>query len=419
MSWVKSTFEKVPQGERVALAERALDLYTQMPTPYYAIPSGIVVPDAIDRWPSSEVLGERWLQEDEIFKDITDVCSGLPPDWTALQERVKNNRRHMQVLAARSSSRRMRLSLHKLPPFFDDFDGKVKKWYNLPECVNGAEYVVTKEHLGEGGFGTVYKVQADDGRVYALKLLHPRHVLTGHQQDTHHDAGDVIRKGLVQRQELFRNDWFARLEFITWNRHDSFRVAVMKEFVPGKTVYQVLRSFDGPDSFTQRMAAAYRIVLPYAHFLQWMHHQGLLFVENRWDNVMKHGDTIKVIDYDFVTPIAEMGNAEHDFVRCVSSRSFASRQQRHDTLQRTLLSDVECFALMLDQWFVGYPWISGKDYGNMLRHMDQAAENKRAYPRERMHALPKPIRQVVHDLLRYPQDESLTIDDVVSALEML
>ena len=76
MSWVKSTFEKVPQGERVALAERALDLYTQMPTPYYAIPSGIVVPDAIDRWPSSEVLGERWLQEDEIFKDITDVCSG-------------------------------------------------------------------------------------------------------------------------------------------------------------------------------------------------------------------------------------------------------------------------------------------------------------------------------------------------------
>ena len=44
--------------------------------------------------------------------------------------------------------------------------------------------------------------------------------------------------------------------------------------------------------------------------------------------------------------------------------------------------------------------------------------NKRTYPKERSNKLPKQLRQVVVPLLTYPRDDSITIDDVITAMQL-
>jgi hypothetical protein len=392
--------------------EKAISLLERYENPWYDfIPRGYYSPWT-HFWPEREqvesVLGES---ETNFFGPLKELFGDSPPDvLDRMLETFHRNKAHMLKLTDMSSQERCDLPASEFPPYFDDFDFYVKQyvekgWFD----VSTRRMTFTPELIGKGGTAGIYKAVGEDGKLYALKLFHPKHKVGAIGRDEwYHQMGRVMNN-VYERRELVSKEPFVALRAIPTRGHVA-QWYVMDLF-EGKNVQEQLQA---KERFDEQLK--HRVLSTYANMLKTLHDQGMVFVDNKWSSVLFNSEQVAICDYDTISLLEELNTKGH-FARMVRTRQYCSREQFVSKLPFSFQSELESFAIMIDELFLDKPFRSD-DWDDYMAHIKIAEANSREYPKERREKLPSNLREIVPGLLTYPRDDSFTIDDVVGAIEL-
>ena len=283
------------------------------------------------------------------------------------------------------------------------------------------ELTVTETCLGVGGFGRVYLVENPQGEQLALKRFYAR---TEWDEHGGNHFGLVARDmvgNVAAHEDLLQQPLFARLRAVpVGDGLDNGALWYVAEYAPGDNVNTLLET--DPEALRRDEELAGYAALTYAKLLDGLHSQGMLFGDNNWGALIvlrRKGDlSAKVCDYDLVV---ERDGVE-DFIphaKTACRVQYASSEQLlGKPLRRT--GELTSLALMLDHLMVGSPLIDTKGrniHSVMVQEHLLAHADERDYPRDRRAKLPSQLQQVIPGLIQRPRDESLTLADVIQALE--
>jgi serine/threonine protein kinase len=263
--------------------------------------------------------------------------------------------------------------------------------------------------IGKGGMADIYAAEDSSGSRLALKLFRPNYAV----------------------DRFARDGWSRRVHHILENVYDLRSVVNKAPFIPLRGIvhascspnWYVMDRFDGRSVASVLDAgeeldrgAKHRVVIAYANMLKGLHSQGLLFKDNNWGAVLFNADSVAICDYDMVSRQDELNSGDH-FARLVRTPIFCSREDFLTDLPFTCQSELESFALMIDRLILGTYYL-GDGYENRMKYEQEAKTYERQYIDLRSAKLPPNLRDVVAGLLNYPRDDSLTVDDFISATDM-
>lgn len=402
MNYILEKVAKITDpAQRRIEAERLLNAFDHPCR--WEIPKGLFLFDA-HRSCSVQSVEAALLEDEKFYKELRSyVGDNSLAILDELEARFQRNRAQMLRLAAMPERERMALPTHEFAPYCDDFN-KTIQWSAADGRVDTAlklkEVVFMPQLVGRGGFACVYLAH-DASNKYALKLFHDNQKFRfPHER---YKIVEALLETVRKHKEVFKSKPFAA-----------------PRVFPGDVKWYVLDFFDGKNVGEEiRLAqnvqdpAFARVALStYAGMLKILHDKRLLFLDNKWDSVLVNGESAAICDYDAVSSVDDLYDSNFP-LRSVFTRAYASREQSmYETPSK--VGDLEGFALMIDELFVGNTFIPIDANGFEQREI--AKKDEREYPKERAQKLPKQLQQVVAPLLTYPRDNSLTIDDVLAAI---
>lgn len=400
MGWILRELEKIDDlDERRAEAEKLLDRHRDD-----HVPRGIWYPGA--EWDRLESVIQDIESGDRFFWNLEQLFGDDPPRiFTDLYERFRKEKIQMIRLTTMKSDERRKLPAYRLPPYFPDFD-RVLRQSAYPRRGDGfnVDHVeFTTDMIAEGGFAEIYKVQGRE--TFALKLFFPRSKQTYYECNTgsYSQVVSSIMENVRRKADLISQAPFVPLRYAPkngeWYVMDYFRGRCVKNALKCKEL----------DKET-----AGRVLQAYAQMLKQLHESGYVFVDNNWGAVLFDDVEVGFCDYDFLSTTEEMAE-EGYFTRKINTPTYSSREQNLEEAV-TPASELESFGLMIDEMIYGSIW-APTDRLEFREWTKLAEENKRKYPAERRNRLPPQLKQVLPRLLTHPRDESVTSDDLLSAIQ--
>ncbi|MSR85986.1 protein kinase family protein [Candidatus Woesearchaeota archaeon] len=395
--YIIDELRKVAGEERTALAERLLRTFEgshHIPRGYYDLESF-----------EAEQIGELVSTEQSFFIDLELLVEQPPKRYFELKKRFKRASTQMVRVANLPQNRRWDIPLNKWPEYFYDFQAAIRRQFgDRYDCISplARRMRFTQRRLGKGGFAEVY-VGKDGKTEYAVRIAHPLGKWNAYDARIRSKLLEQIKENLSQKRDLFQARPFVILEEVSPARYGE--ALCIMELFKGKNVKSEIQGKLKEDPETKE-----RIAHTYAQMLKYLHQRNLLFLDNSWANMLFSESDAAVCDYDFVSSIPELESGRFPEI---FTKTTASREQ---LLQRewSYSSDLESFALMLDQLYNAEPFQKKKMEIEEYKIIAQA--NKRRYTQERQRKLPKKLRDLVTPLITYPKDYSITIDDFLGVL---
>jgi len=384
-------------------AERLLDIFD---CPGIGeIPGGYIVVHPFER-KYSDAIEELDLYSRPFFDELASIFGDNSPEiFQKLMTKFERNYNHMLELAGMEPSDLYNLPTHKTFPFFDDFDGYVRMSKVAWSNISLTNLTFTPNFVGKGAFADVYQVSDNDGNKYALKLFRRKSQMKPFLWELYSSYINHILRNVKKNKELFSQKPFAAPRACT-NTLQSCCWYLM-DFSEGESVQDKL---DNGENLVKDKELTERILLTYANMLKMLHSFGKLFMDNSWSCVLINDDEIAICDYDL---IASSDDPENGTKFIAGHTPYRSRETIWAKFPSPS-SELESFALMIDHLFFGKPIITTKNERN---HKRSAKQNKREYPLERKGKLTPMLEQIVPPLITYPRDDSITIDDFISAIK--
>lgn len=328
--------------------------------------------------------------------------------FTRFAKRFERNAEAASRLLPLSREQRSRIKNHRWPPFAEGMPEILKRLVPSFPSIRSIRYVAS------GTYGDVYRLCAIDDTLYALKIFHPISKLQEDEDGYFSSA---------------RASWYSRVVGILGNLHNKKDYlqrcqGLLKLFhVPDPHVFQ--KSEEGWFSIweynpgqnvgllrTDGLSSEQKgnIIAFYGRWLRTIHQDGYLVGDMSWNNVLLDGSKPAICDADTICTLTEARNPEFLPGRICSP--FYSSHARLTSGVINPYSELEGFALMIDDLFNGGPWLPLE---GLRQRITEAELNRRDYPAQRMDLLPTNLRDAIAPVLQYPQDTSLTIDDLIDA----
>ncbi|MEK6891337.1 MAG: serine/threonine-protein kinase [Nanoarchaeota archaeon] len=400
--------------ERRAEAHRLSEVFRN------EMPSGMKNPRIWNDDLSDSQVKTSLKRQDWLYKRIVELCEGeIPESLNLLYKRFKKNSRRSLKLLRVDESKRGKLKLTDLFPYWSDFEGEVRKLFHEQEI--GAieiDLIHKPQFIAQGGFGEVYKAHKKGTSLhYALKLFHPK--FRYHREDWALRRRDIndIRKNIGKNLELSFETPFIPIRMVSggWTERDAgnggIPLAYVSDFFNGDSVGENLID----DGIINHEIKG-RVVLAYAEMLKKLHGKCKVFIDNNLEGVLFNDEEIRICDIDSVTDVD--GLEDRFYVHHIYS---ASRELELEQ-KPGFISDLESFALMTHYLFTKFSFVGSlmgveKCAISSMQNSDMAKKNSREYPKKFASRLPNNLSQVVAPLIKYPRDETIKIDDFISAVK--
>jgi serine/threonine protein kinase len=268
--------------------------------------------------------------------------------------------------------------------------------------------------IAYGGMATVYAARDSGGKPHAAKVFS--------YPSARHTDPDVIEEKEWRLAQILDNvrrhkEVFSAHPFAAPTHIPENALWYATELIAGHSL-GILDDFVDVSEATKHQAAR-----TYASMLKGLHEKDMLFYDNNWGAVLVDGENIRICDYDFASPQAEIEKLNH-YSRAIRHPFYAAREQilsaarynPENTPAVSVHTDLQGFALMLDHLYLDSVF-TDIDGITGARHYEDAKVNKRNYPSQRAAALPKPLQDVIPPLVQYPIDTSITLDNIIEAIE--
>jgi hypothetical protein len=372
------------------------------------IPTGQINPDGIDlaRRLDDKKIREELSWASEFYTRLKEFCGGqLPEEIQGIYETFEKSRARTEELLGLSWETRRALPTHEVFPYWNRFNEVIhQEMENGWKSIDLEKITFLPEIIGRGGFSTIYRAQSEENKMYALKLFHS----LNHFVDPFNGrrrAYEQIAKNLKTQKELFSKEPFASLVALSQG-YDGILKSYLMNYVSGVTVKETVEN-----KVIIPKETLGRVLITYSQMLEFLHNQDKLFCDNNWGAIIVNDKEVKICDYDF---LADKKDVALDTFYPVTLRYSSFENLLCKGL--TISSDLESFALMIDNLFVGRAFL-GEKHEEERRTKAAAEINKREYPKERISKIPKNIGKLVSALITYPRDNSITASDFLSAIK--
>jgi hypothetical protein len=406
MNYILETIGKIKDPlERRREAERLLQVFDDPVRP--EIPRGYAVfnPFNADVGRLTRQVYERGIS---FFTELKSFFGDNPPTlFVRLYERFRRNYEHMAKLSEMGLFQIYDLPTHQIFPFFDDFYGSVMQVERVWSDINLKEIKFKPDFIARGGFADIYRVEDQEGRKYALKLFRSMTQMRPISWDLHQKVVRYSLENVYKKRVLFSQKPFTRPRAVTDSRFGGPKW-YLSDFFDGDSIGKRL---DQDENLASDRVLAGRVLIVYAEMIKKLHSLNALFIDNNWDSVLFNDTDVAICDYDLVTKAEDMAN--QPFIG-IGHLIYWSREHFLRDGINSAQSDLESFALMIDHLLYGKSLL---DIENRLYNRRCAEGNRRDYERARELRLTPQLRQVVPCLIRYPRDESITIDDFIAAIK--
>lgn len=387
------------------------------------MPSGVTGLDFLDS--PKDVAGfQRYLEEgEEFFYELSRLFRGDDPEvLIRLKRRFSENKHIAQAFVQISPDSRKICNLDQLPHFWLDFNSSAKGllhgYRDGCDDVRIDDLVITDNILGKGGFSFVYKANGRGGEEYAVKLFRPRSSFPFSERFSTFlswKVRDDILRGLSARKNIFSSWPFIPVRTICKSG------GYVMDYFKGNNVGGILHSEEIgglPFELKHERDNVHSLLLAYSSMLSRVHHEGLVYNDNSWSNVLLGWEDggARVCDYDLVSTLKE---CEDRKAKCYWGHNQVSpREKSLPSRDKPICqsSDLESFALMIDRLFNDDYLICREGVSSDLARLE-ASNNRRIYDPERASKIPQKLRPAVIPLIQYPRDDLITADDLVSAIK--
>jgi hypothetical protein len=338
----------------------------------------------------------------------------VPDIYYKRLEEFENNISQVKKIASLELIERKSLPSHKIFPYFGNFEGFVKRSRTRFSKLEIDKLEFTERLIGRGGYSDIYLIKGEDKK-YALKLMKGEYNMLEFDFQYYFPAIEFIFENLFENHKDFSEKPFLPILAMTDCHRTSFTSKwLIQEYFDGRSVASAIAK-DGRKNIIKDKELIGNILLTYSEMLKSIHKNNRLFVDNNWGNVLfDDKKEIRICDYDVSRKIDEE-------VLDFKVFRYMPRESMLKT-KRTIESEYEMFALMMDDLFFGYPFIRRENKyfpfpeKNMLTAIKK---NKRGYPRPRREKLPKNLRQVCTNFIEYPRNkQKMDIEDIIGAIKL-
>ncbi|MFH1456368.1 MAG: hypothetical protein ABIF40_05470 [archaeon] len=372
------------------------------------IPRGFFIPE--ENWPTVNETSKKLDKQQQFFEEMDELLGkDRPKIYEQLSINFARSKAQMLELSEMHYDERMIQSNSDLPPYCYDFDWAVKRDARnpdktLPKLIEQATF--SPDLVGRGGFGEVYRGQSSDNQDLALKIFHIPWKFNSIEREKKWSYAQKIKNNIRRKQEIFSQEPFAKLLYVF---PDNVMSGYIMEFFRGS-------NFTGKKVKNIAPTTSKQVLLTYAKMLEMLHTQDMIYLDNKWGNILFKDQEIVICDYDFVSTIEE-ANKPDFFGQRIKTAEYVCQEQLLGEGFKPL-GDLESFALMIDTFYIGNRFLTGYTaYDVIKRQLKPARQNKRIYPQERQKQIPAPLRDIVSGLITYPRDDSFTATDFVSAIQ--
>lgn len=410
MGYILEELDKISDPE--AKREEAIKLLEVFDsTERWEVPRGIWNPQY--DWPKPEEVDQR-LREDEGFFSALEQIFGAdkPGVFSKIYSRFRRNSGQMRKLSGLDSSGRVRLPHHEFFPFFEGFNDAVQNrirrgWKG---DIDLEEITFTPEVIGKGGYGVLYAAHNPEGQKFALKLFYETHQLPRIVSVEGGYLGDVERtlRNLVGHAPIIAEfPGFVTPRFISSGWKALMHIT---DFFDGDNLWKILER-DGGLNKDREIAG--RVLSRYAGALDYLHNNGLLFIDHSPGNILVGEHDVKVCDYDFVSSRQELEDG--CLAKTVCTRNYMTKERLlHET--PTMLGDLEGFAMVIHHVLSGDIFLDVEDPKKESQERELAKLNIRKYSAPS--TIPRNLGRVMGYVLSYPRDDSIRADDFRQAIKI-
>jgi serine/threonine protein kinase len=142
-------------------------------------------------------------------------------------------------------------------------------------------YAVSKELLGKGGSGQIFKVKNEQDEMFALKIVNKQQILKA-------KVHNIVEE--IRLQQMLEHPNIAQI--MEWYEDDANYYIVLE--LCGRNLYQYNKN-------TMTTEMILDVVHDVARALTYMHETGIAHRDLKQENVVKCGDVWKLIDFGFAT----------------------------------------------------------------------------------------------------------------------
>lgn len=410
MGYILEELDKIPDPEaKRKEAIKLLEVFDSQER--WEVPRGIWNPQY--DWPKLEETNQRLREDEEFFSALEQIFgSDKPGVFSKIYSRFRRNSEQMRKLSGLDSSERVHLPHHEFFPFFEGFNDAVQNrirrgWKG---DIDLEEITFTQEVIGKGGYGVLYAAHNPEGQRFALKLFYEIHQLPGIlriEGGYLSGVGRTLRNLVGHAPVIAEFPGFVTPRFISSGWESLMHIT---DFFDGDNLWKLL---EGDGSLNKDRETAGRVLSRYAGALDYLHNNGLLFIDHSPGNILVGEHDVKVCDYDFVSSRQELEDG--CLAETVCTRDYMTKERLlHET--PTMLGDLEGFAMVIHHILSGKPLLDVEDYKGKSREEELAKLNKRKYCAPS--TVPRNLGQVMRYVLSYPRDDSIRAGDFRQAIKI-
>jgi len=239
--------------------------------------------------------------------------------------------------------------------------------------------------LGKGGFGSVYKAEAESGEIVALKVLNPQAL----------ENQRVVKKFFHEAMILAKLD-HPNITKITEFFPDGQNYVIIMEYVEGTELKKIIQQHVGPLPFE----LGYKIANQALDAFEYAHKNGILHRDIKPANIIiDKNSNCKIMDFG----IAKMSStASHDTAASMLSVHYVPPERFDRTREVDVRSDIYSLGLVLYEVFAGRrPFTATETSQIMFAHLNEIPDP----PNKFSPALPRQISDAISKALEKDPDD--------------
>ena len=372
-------------------------------TERWEVPRGIWNPQY--EWPNPKEVDQRLKEDEEFFSALEQIFGDDKPEiFSKIYSRFQRNSEQMRKLSGLDYTERVNLPHHEFFPFFEGFNDTVRNRIRRgwKRDIDLEEITFTQEVIGKGGFGVLYAAHNPGGQRFALKLFYETHQLPRISRIEGGYLSSIERtlKNLVGHAPVIAEfPGFVTPRFISSGWDVLMHIT---DFFEGDNLWKLMKEGD----LDINKETVGRVLSRYAESLEYLHNNGLLFIDHSLGNILVGEHDVKICDYDFVSSRQELEDG------CLAGKVYTRNYITRERLlleMPTMLGDLEGFSMVIHHLLSGKPLLDIEGYEERSREEGLARLNKRKYSVPS--TIPKNLGQVMKSVLSYPRDDSISASD--------